>query len=68
MKKVIELQNVQAIVTSHNTDLLSAGLLRPDCIFKLEENKIKSFSELTEKALREAHNLQKMYKAGAFND
>ncbi len=68
VKKVIELQNVQAIVTSHNTDLLSAGLLRPDCIFKLEENKIKSFSELTEKALREAHNLQKMYKAGAFND
>lgn len=68
VKKVIDIKNTQAIITSHNTDLLSSGLLRPDCIFKLEDNKIKSFSELTDKALREAHNLQKMYKAGAFND
>lgn len=68
MKKVIEAKNVQAVITSHNTDLLSSGLLRPDCIFKLEDNKIRPLSELTDKALREAHNLQKMYKAGAFHD
>ncbi|MBQ4536910.1 MAG: ATP-binding protein [Lachnospiraceae bacterium] len=68
IRKVMEIANTQAIITSHNTDLLSCGLLRPDCIFKLEDNKIKALSELTDKALREAHNLQKMYKAGAFND
>lgn len=68
IRKVIEIKNAQAVITSHNTDLLSSGLLRPDCIFKLEDNKIKPLSELTDKALREAHNLQKMYKAGAFND
>lgn len=67
VRKIIDI-NAQAIITSHNTDLLSSGLLRPDCIFKLTDNRIKSFSELTDKALREAHNLQKMYKAGAFND
>lgn len=66
VRKLIDI-NAQAIITSHNTDLLSSGLLRPDCIFKLTDNRIKSFSELTDKALREAHNLQKMYKAGAFN-
>lgn len=68
VRKIIEIQNVQAVITSHNTDLMSNDLLRPDCIFKLEDNRIRPFSELTDKALREAHNLQKMYKAGAFND
>ncbi len=68
VRKIIEIPNVQAVITSHNTDLMSNDLLRPDCIFKLEDNRIRSFSELTDKALREAHNLQKMYKAGAFND
>lgn len=68
VRKIIQIPGVQAVITSHNTDLISNGLLRPDCIFKLEDNKIKPFSQLTEKALREAHNLQKMYKAGAFCD
>lgn len=68
IKKVIGIKNAQAVITSHNTDLLSCGLLRPDCIFKLEDNRIRPLSELTDKALREAHNLQKMYKAGAFHD
>lgn len=68
VRKTMEIENVQAIITSHNIDLLSNDLLRPDCIFKLEDNRIRPLSELTDKALREAHNLQKMYKAGAFND
>lgn len=68
VRKILEIPNTQAVITTHNTDLMSNDLLRPDCIFKLEDNRIRSFSELTDKALREAHNLQKMYKAGAFND
>lgn len=44
-----------------------AGIGRPDCYFLLKDNSIKAISELTEKELRQAHNLQKMYKAGAFN-
>ena len=58
---------VQVFTTTHNTDLMSNDLLRPDCYFILENNSIKAISELTEKELRQAHNLQKMYKAGAFN-
>lgn len=68
IRKIIAFQGTQAIITSHNTDLLSNRLLRPDCFFKLEDNRVHAFSDLTDKALREAHNLQKMYKAGAFND
>ena len=58
---------VQVFTTTHNTDLMSNDLLRPDCYFLLENNGIRAISELTEKELRQAHNLQKMYKAGAFN-
>lgn len=59
---------VQIFTTTHNTDLMSNDILRPDCYFVLNNNKIKALSELTEKELRQAHNLQKMYKAGAFNE
>lgn len=52
VRKIIEIPNVQAIVTSRNTDLMANDLLRPDCIFILEDNKIKPFSELTDKVLR----------------
>ena len=66
-KLVREIVGVQIFTTTHNTDLMSNDLLRPDCYFILKDNKIKAISELTEKELRLAHNLQKMYKAGAFN-
>ena len=39
------------------------GILKKE----LENNSIRAISQLTEKELRQAHNLQKMYKAGAFN-
>ena len=66
-KRIIQIRGVQIFTTTHNTDLMSNDLLRPDCYFVLNNNTIKAISELTEKELRQAHNLQKMYKAGAFN-
>ncbi|MCD8083508.1 MAG: ATP-binding protein, partial [Clostridiales bacterium] len=66
-KRLIEIPDVQIFTTTHNTDLMSNDLLRPDCYFLIGNNKIKSISQATEKELRQAHNLQKMYKAGAFN-
>lgn len=66
-KRLRGMTGVQIFTTTHNTDLMSNDLLRPDCYFLLQNNGIKAISELTEKELRQAHNLQKMYKAGAFN-
>lgn len=66
-RRLRRITGVQVFTTTHNTDLMSNDLLRPDCYFLLENNSIKAISELTEKELRQAHNLQKMYKAGAFN-
>lgn len=62
------LTNTQIILTTHNTDLMSNDLLRPDAYFIIHDNKIKSLNKCTDKDLRQAHNLQKMYKAGSFNE
>ena len=66
-RRLKQISGVQIFTTTHNTDLMSNDLLRPDSYFVLENNSIKAISELTVKELRQAHNLQKMYKAGAFN-
>lgn len=67
VRKVLAL-DTQVVFTSHNTDLMTNELLRPDCYFELSDNQIKSFADRTSKALRQAHNIQKMYKAGAFDE
>ncbi len=66
---VEELQKtgVQFILTTHNTSIMTNDLLRPDCYFIMKEKDIKPLSKSTQKELREAHNLEKMYKAGSFN-
>lgn len=65
VKELIK-SEVQFVLTTHNISILSNDILRPDCYFEMEENKINAFSKLTSKELRKAHNLEKMYKAGAF--
>ena len=52
-----QISGVQIFTTTHNTDLMSNDLLRPDSYFLLENNRIQDISELTEKELRQAHNL-----------
>lgn len=68
LKILIDMEEVQVIVSTHNTDIITNELLRPDCYYILKDNEITPFYKRTRKALREAHNLQKMYKAGAFNE
>ena len=54
-------------MSTYNTDLLSNDLLRPDAYYIIENDMIRPLNEKTDKELRRAHNLQKMYKAGSFN-
>ena len=56
-------RDCQIVLSTHNTDLLSNDLLRPDCYYEIKDGKIKSLADLTDKDIRKAHNLQKMYKA-----
>ena len=59
--------NCQVYISSHNTYLMMNDVLRPDCIFLLSNNRIKSLQTCTEKELRFGHNIEKIYRAGAFH-
>lgn len=68
VKMLRDLEGVQVFLTTHNTDLMSNDLLRPDAYFIIQGGTVRSLEKLTSKELRAAHNLQKMFKAGSFNE
>lgn len=75
--KVVEkLKQVQCqvLLTTHDSNLLSNDLIRPDCAFKMlpEYKNSDSYvmgplSSRTQKELRQALNIPKMFRAGAFD-
>lgn len=67
IKYVAQLNNTQAVFTSHNTYLASNDVLRPDCYWNLRNGKITSFADSTGRELREGHNIEKMLRNGEFN-
>ncbi len=66
VKKLNEMDNFQTILTSHNTYLMNNEITRPDSCFIMTTNSIKALADCTDKEIREAHNLEKMYRNGAF--
>ncbi|MDR3293076.1 MAG: AAA family ATPase [Clostridiales bacterium] len=66
LKDINKRSSFQAVVTTHNTSLLSNDTTRPDCAYILCDNKLTCLSDCTDKEIREAHNLEKMYRNGAF--
>lgn len=67
--KLVNIGNYQSIVTTHNCSLMNNKLTRPDCCFIICNNKaVKNLTECTNREIREAHNLENLYKNGAFCD
>ena len=57
----------QLIMTSHNTNLMTNKIVRPDCLFILSSRgTLTALCDATERELREGHNLEKMYISGEF--
>lgn len=57
----------QIIMTSHNTNLMTNRLMRPDCLFILSRTgTLTALCNATQRELREGHNLEKMYISGEF--
>ena len=63
-----EIEHCQTIVTTHNTNLLSNKIMRPDCFFILGKDSLTSIVNATDRELREGHNLEKLYKSGEFGE
>lgn len=57
----------QAILTTHNIDLLTNQITRPDCCFVLKDGNVKSFADATTRELRQSNNLERLYVGGEFD-
>lgn len=68
IKFLNEQKNLQTIVTTHNVSLMTNKITRPDCVYIISNNKINNLSNCTDKELREAHNIEKLYREGCFTD
>ena len=68
VKLLEKMTNTQVILTSHNTNLLSNRIMRPDCYFILTKDKLTSLVNATDRELREGHNLEKLYMSGEFDE
>ena len=66
--KLNDARSFQTVLTSHNTYLMQNRLTRPDCCFIMTKNRVTSLYNSTDKEIREAHNLEKMYVNGVFNE
>lgn len=60
-------EGIQTIMTSHDTSLLDNRRLRPDCCLMMDSDGLSSFADRTDRDLRQAHNLEKMYRGGEFD-
>ena len=67
VRLVSGMEGFQTVFTTHNISLLRNNLLRPDCCLQLENGIIASFSDSTDRELRQGHNLEKMYRNGEFD-
>jgi len=65
VKKLREIE-AQVVFTTHNTAIMNNDLLRSDCYFILDDGNITALNKLTDKELREMHNLEKLYRANKF--
>lgn len=62
----LKASGVQFVLTTHNTSIMSNDLMRPDCYFLIYKTHLLPLSKCTDRELREAHNIEKIYKSGAF--
>lgn len=64
---MFEKKPIQVFMTTHHTSIMTNDLLRPDCYFVIDGKAIKPINKMTKQELRQAHNLEKMYRGKAFS-
>lgn len=67
MQRISEKQGTQCIFTSHSTSLVSNRVMRPDCYLCLDSYGVESLADLTDREIRQGHNLEKLLRGGEFD-
>jgi AAA15 family ATPase/GTPase len=67
LKIILQNDDFQSVMTTHNTYLADNALMRPDCYFIIKNGTVKSFADRTNKIIREGNNLQRMMLSHEFD-
>lgn len=59
---------IQVILTTHNTANMSNLILRPDSYFTISRGTIANIAARSGREIRQAQNIEKMYRAGSFDN
>lgn len=68
LRRISDLEGIQTVFTTHNTSLVSNRILRPDCYLRMDGCDIRSLPDLTDREIREGHNLEKLLRGGEFDE
>ncbi|HIF9203091.1 TPA: AAA family ATPase [Photobacterium damselae] len=68
ISKSLASTSAQTVLSTHNTSIMSNNILRPDCYFQIKNQKVTPLYRLSDREIRKAHNLEKMYRSGAFDE
>lgn len=64
---ILNEEGIPYVISTNKTCLMSNDILRPDCYYIVDKKSgLNCVCDLTDKELREAHNLEKLYQAGLF--
>lgn len=66
--KMLKSLSIQIILTTHNTANMSNLVLRPDNYFNLLNGTIANIADRAGREIRQAQNIEKMYRAGSFDN
>ena len=66
--RISDMNEIQTVFTTHNTALVTNRILRPDCYLKMDGCDIRSLPDLTDREIREGHNLEKLLRGGEFDE
>ncbi len=67
-KLIVETTSFQTVFTTHNLNLISNYMSRPDCCWHMIDGTIRPLPDMTARELREGHNMERLMRGGEFDE
>lgn len=65
---MIKKSNCQVVLTTYNIANMFNNILHPDSYYVISNGTVKMIAERAGREVREAQNIEKLYRAGSFDE